>query len=292
MIRKPGIILFLTSVLCMSQPEGFGWDYTTHMVIAQIAYNRLNNKARERLDALVQKIKFHEKTYTFITAACWLDDLRDDPAYEALKTWHFINKPYFDGVPPREIPLPSDPILSHLRSSIENLRIGTGSEEKDAEALGVLLHLVGDAHQPLHCINRYSEKNNDEEGDRGGNEFKIITDIEGVNNLHRYWDGAAGLFKFETIQRPLSQEDQQRIQKYADEILSAYPPDAHKEWKEMDPDRWIEESYQIARTMVYKTPEGERLTEDYTFQSQRVARERIALAGYRLAELLNMLFGN
>jgi hypothetical protein len=286
------MVLFLISILFMLQPEVFGWDYTTHMVIAQIAYKRLNHKARERLDELVQKIKFHEKTYTFVTAACWMDDLRDDPAYDEFKTWHFIDQPYFDGVPPREILLPSDNILSHIRSSIENLRTGTGSEEKDAEAVGVLLHLVGDAHQPLHCISRYSEKNNDEEGDRGGNEFKIISEVEGVNNLHRYWDGAAGLFKFEIIQRPLHEDGQRLIEKYAEEIVSAYPSDIHKEWEEMDPGRWIEESYHIARTVVYKTPEGKKLTEEYMVQSQRVARERIALAGYRLAELLNRFFGN
>ncbi len=178
-MHKQRLILFLTLVLCISQSQVFGWDYTTHMVIAQIAYNRLNNKARERLDTLVQKIKFHEKTYTFVTAACWMDDLRDDPAYEALKTWHFIDKPYFDGVPPREIPLPSDNILSHLRSSIENLRTGTGSEEKDAEAVGVLLHLVGDAHQPLHCISRYSEKTTMRKETEGAMNSKLLPRLRG-----------------------------------------------------------------------------------------------------------------
>lgn len=277
--------------MLLPQKEIFSWDDTTHMVVAQIAYDRLNDKTKKRVNQLVRKIRFRGRTYNFITIACWMDDLKEDPAYDAYRTWHYIDQPYFEGVPPRYIPLPSDNVLSRIQWATDLLKTGTASDERDAELLGFLIHLVADAHQPLHAISRYTRRNNDADGDRGGNEFRIITGIQRINNLHKYWDLAAGLFEFERIRRPLNSDGQRRIRVYAQEVASAYPPDKHAEWKERDPAKWVAESYNLARMVAYKTQEGRRLKNSYVVETQQVTRERIALAGYRLADLLNRIFG-
>ena len=44
---------------------------------------------------------------------------------------------------------------------------------------------MGDTHQPLHCVTRYTESNPN--GDYGGNIF-FIKNIDGLNNLHSLWD--------------------------------------------------------------------------------------------------------
>jgi len=49
----------------------------------------------------------------------------------------------------------------------------------------LLIHYVGDIHQPLHASTRLTDKY--PEGDRGGNKFKIKT-IHGAYNLHSLWD--------------------------------------------------------------------------------------------------------
>lgn len=65
--------------------------------------------------------------------------------------------------------------------------------EKEAKsyALRLLIHYLGDVHQPLHCMDRV----NDEypEGDRGGNEVPIPYHYR-ADNLHALWD--AVIYKF------------------------------------------------------------------------------------------------
>jgi len=55
----------------------------------------------------------------------------------------------------------------------------------DSFDLRLLIHFVGDIHQPLHATSRYTSKY--PHGDAGGNGFKL-TSKDGVTNLHSLWD--------------------------------------------------------------------------------------------------------
>ena len=75
----------------------------------------------------------------------------------------------------------------------------------------------------------------------------------------------------------------------ADELIRAYPADASA--KETEPLRWVEESNTLARTFAYaKVQEGGSPSPEYVAEAQRISGQRIALAGYRLSEVLNTLF--
>ena len=52
-----------------------------------------------------------------------------------------------------------------------------------------LIHFVGDIHQPLHCVSRYTKKHPN--GDRGGNDFKLQHGQ--YRNLHLLWDAIVTL---------------------------------------------------------------------------------------------------
>src|SRR5262249_26014557 len=59
-----------------------------------------------------------------------------------------------------------------------------------------------------------------------------------------------------------------------------------------DPHAWVVESFNIARNAVYAAPIGNgggpfTLTDDYMRTAKRIAEEQVALAGARLAALLN-----
>lgn len=47
-----------------------------------------------------------------------------------------------------------------------------------------LSHFVGDVHQPLHAVTRYTK--NYKKGDAGGNLFKL--NFGYIKNLHALWD--------------------------------------------------------------------------------------------------------
>jgi len=57
----------------------------------------------------------------------------------------------------------------------------------DSMNLRLLIHYVGDIHQPLHSTSRYTSSYPD--GDFGGNLFKL-TSKNGVSNIHSLWDSA------------------------------------------------------------------------------------------------------
>ncbi|HEV2764610.1 MAG TPA: S1/P1 nuclease, partial [Pyrinomonadaceae bacterium] len=72
-----------------------------------------------------------------------------------------------------------------------------------------------------------------------------------------------------------------------------FPADASRNWKNVDPHDWAVESNQIARSFAYaRIREGEAPSKAYEEEARRIVSERMALAGYRLAEVLNRVFPN
>jgi hypothetical protein len=276
------------------------------MLVAQIAYVRLTKTAKARVDELFvqeggKRPLIHlcagtytaecEKTYDPVTIAVWMDDFRGDSLDESYAQWHYVNfRPLFEGIPerPNVGPEPEN-LLARLYWGINTLRQGAGSARRDAEAIGFLYHLMGDVHQPLHAITRYSPGHPD--GDSGGNGFMIQMPAEArIGNLHAYWDAAGGAFGFASPKRPLDEEARQRIAVLAEAIAREYPPDLVPEWKDLDPHTWIVESNTLARSAVYVgIHEGEAPSAAYAEQAQKLSRRRIAIAGYRLAGVLNAL---
>ncbi|HEY9405114.1 MAG TPA: S1/P1 nuclease [Pyrinomonadaceae bacterium] len=307
-MRKVWRVALVVALLHGVRSPAVAWHDTGHMLVAQIAYLNLSPAARSRVDKLLiappapRRPLIHlcatyytpacEKIYDPVTIAVWMDDFKGDSLNDEYENWHYINyRPFFDGVPvrPEVGPEPTN-ILDRINWCINTLRRGTGRDKTDAETLGFLYHLVGDVHQPLHATTRYSAKNPD--GDAGGNGFAIQMPPEArIRNLHAFWDAAGGRFGFESPRRPLDAAARARLLAQAEEIMKANPAATLASARELEPLRWIEESNTIARQFVYAgAREGEAPSAAYTTEAQKISGERIALAGYRLAHLLNQLF--
>jgi hypothetical protein len=136
-----------------------------------------------------------------------------------------------------------------------------------------LLHLVGDAHQPLHCSDRISKTQ--PRGDDGGN---LVTVDGPSKDLHAFWDGAVGGGEWKNYMNAVK-------------VGTALPaPDASLvgDTKEAD---WATESFALAKSDVYVAPVGAgpgpyNLAGAYTTNTEKIAEARISLAGARLANLL------
>ncbi|HEX7174442.1 MAG TPA: S1/P1 nuclease [Pyrinomonadaceae bacterium] len=304
MMKRAWRVLILCAALFVPQAQVLAWHETGHMLAAQIAYLRLSPAAKAEVDRLLvapadRRPLIHlcagyytrdtcEKIYDPVTIAVWMDDFRGDSLTDSYDNWHYINyRPIFDGTPERANvgPLPIN-VLDRLNWCINTLRTGTGSDKRDAEVLGFLYHLVGDVHQPLHAATRYSAKNPD--GDAGGNFFTMQPPAGSKHkNLHSFWDNGAGLFGYDDLKRPLDAAGRARIRQLADDLMKKYPPTGD-DWKQTDPQAWVIESNQIARTFAYvKTKEGEAPSAQYIEESRVIVGRRIALAGYRLAAVLD-----
>lgn len=276
------------SLLLVMQSSAFAWDEAGHMLVSAIAYERLNPAAKAKVDGLSKTIRFCGKTYDGTNLGAWMDDIKADSTHDDLRVWHYVDIPVFDGVPPDPKMQPDkENAVARLNWAVENLRKGLGSDKKDAELLGYVFHLVGDLHQPLHAATRVTPAR--KEGDAGGNQFKLAN-VPEVDNLHAYWDSAAGAFNFWRPDRPLNNFEKRRFDAYVRQLVAAYPAGSLPEAKVLDPQKWAEESNQLARDVAYALPENSQPSAAYEAKAQDVARRRIALAGYRLANLLNSIY--
>jgi hypothetical protein len=191
--------------------------------------------------------------------------------HNAHKYWHFMNTP-MGGAAGASVP-PSAP---NVTAKIAAFRAALATNIPDAVKsydLVWLIHLVGDVHQPLHCATRISVAN--PKGDLGGN---LVLVAGPSKELHAFWDGALG-------------NGETRNFMTAVKVAGALPePDAALAGDDKEDD-WAAESFALAGTAVYVDPVTAGLgpfTHDtaYTARTEQIARQRVALAGTRLANLL------
>ncbi|HLH37931.1 MAG TPA: S1/P1 nuclease [Bryobacteraceae bacterium] len=297
-------LLALVSILLLALPA-LAWDATGHSIIAVIAYDRLTGKTRARVDQLIREHPDYETIltrgapdapeararYAFMTAAVWPDMIKgdrrfwDDTRQNAVPTallpgfpdmrrhtnWHYYDTPYApDGAPIQMQPPPS--ALSELPRLIRELN--RASELQKVYDLPWFEHIEGDVHQPLHSIGRFLRSA--EGSDQGGNRVFVMPG----QTLHAFWDSACG-----------RENSLAYITKFAAEAVAENPAPRRME---KNPRKWIEESAKIAIAQVYtfgnETGSREqplRLPQSYVENARRVAKARVALAGYRLAAMLN-----
>lgn len=255
------------------------------MVCAQMAYDRLSPASRAEADRLIAVLAAADpKADHFVPAAAWLDQIKKQ-GYAGFESWHFINiEPAPPGREP-ELP-PGDQVVSALGHSLETLRNKRAGDFLRAFALRVVLHLVGDAHQPLHCINRPDARF--PRGDLGGNTFALRWPADPAANLHILWDDSLGLYP----QLAPGEDWRKRIPQAARELARLLPPERLPARLERDPRVWVLESHRLALEVAYAgIREGEKPSAAYLERGRQVVRERLALAAYRLADALENALG-
>lgn len=309
-------VILLCAVVVSAQSSALAWHDTGHMIVAQVAYLRLTPAAKAKVDMLFAPPQGNrrplvylcagyytastcEKIYDPITIAVWMDDFRGDSINDSYGIWHYVDYPFFDGVPENNLAGPEpDNALARINWAMSSLREEIAHEKtedagrlkREAEFTGFLYHLVGDVHQPLHATARVTAAHPD--GDAGGNLFKLSMPQETrVTNLHTFWDAVGGAFGYDSPKRPLDQAGKDRIRTLAEAVMKDYPAESMPEAANLDPHDWVMESYKLARDVTYKNiTEGGTPSQGYTEETQKLARKRLALAGYRLAGVLNKLF--
>jgi hypothetical protein len=307
-----GITLLVISLIMLTGPAQAWWD-EGHMQIAYLAYNRLTPAVKDRADALLRLNPDYatwtagapagmERKYAFVHAATWADDIKTKPdyyddqitdstakqnvPYGHLKHsyWHFKDMLYSpDGT---TLP-PPDPVDAVTQLKIMIVTLPSSSNTSDnlrSYDLSWTLHLVGDLHQPLHAIDRYTAQISGSGGDRGGNAEMVILASGETLALHAYWDGLFG--SYSSVFGAIYDADDQT------NGLKNVTPDPAKALI-LDPDVWAQESFELAKQNAYAPPipndrTAVQLTRDYETNARNVARSQAALAAARLANLLNM----
>lgn len=266
--------------------EAPAWNATGHMVIADIALARLAPRVKIECNKLLAEVPA-KNANTFIDCASWADNVRT----KSTAPWHYIDQ-YFraDGAPTKLQPEPQNVVwaIQHFSAILKNR---SQSEANRAEALRFLIHFVGDIHQPLHCASRVTH--DQPNGDKGGNDF-YFSHPDGSSRpheLHYLWDEGGGLFT--RIRRPVSANARIKIDTLAQEAIATFRSSSKSpETSDSNPMDWAKEGLRIAKTKVYSTPEFQEPSESYVKMVRTISLKRVAIAGIRLANLLNKLLSS
>lgn len=291
---KSSLALGVTCLILATPITSWSWGAGGHMMTAQIAFNRLNPRAQAQVKTLlaipINPKEISAQSPDFVNAAHWADDLRPFKEFDPFKELHFIDYPFsLDGTALPPVPTPN--IITALEENVQILKTST-DKNAQAQALRLIIHLVGDIHQPLHCAARVDKTNPG--GDLGGNKVQLmITDKDGnpkQTNLHSFWDGGIGAFP------PTGPN-------FAPPPLSLIPPAAAKAMKGnpvtakvkiKDPfnfKAWSDESFALAKSVAYNgITNGVTPSATYRTAALKVANQRVAWGGYRLAALLNSIW--
>lgn len=248
------MLRFAVSLFLLAIPHhALGWGARGHELVADLAWQELHPLTRQRLQELLDL----EPGATLASISLWADQVRTPTTAR----WHYINIPSnsnceFEAA--RDCPQGSC-VLGAIRRQSERLANATSLRDRLA-ALKWVVHLVADAHQPLHAGSA---------NDKGGNLIQLRIGGRGTN-LHALWD--SGLIEnWPGGLTALRQDMESKMAEVQDESEAT---------------QWVEESCVIASTSGFK-PADQLDTDTYWERWNTTLSLRLAAAAKRLAEVLD-----
>lgn len=252
--------IFLTFATCLTSLCSWGWGQKGHDTVAYIAECHLTDATRSAIDSLLDG-------KSIVYWANWLDNASHTPEYAYSKTWHYKNideDETYESAPT----LQSGNIVTALKEQIATLRSSNTSKEDAALALKIIVHLMGDMHQPMH-MGRAS--------DLGGNRHSIKY-FNRPTNLHSVWDSnlpeSAHKWSYTEWQQQIDRADScQQTEIMRGEI-----------------DDWAKETYGICKEVYNRTPQDTNISYDYIAEWTPAIEMQFLRGGLRLSDVLNSIF--
>ncbi len=264
-------------LLALYSLNAYSWGNIGHQTIGEIAERNLTPEVHQAVIDILGPEKM-------AISAVWADDVRDDPDYETFAPYHFISLD--DGNYESSKPNVKDSvtILKKVPELLKNKETPRGLK---IVALKYLIHIVGDVHQPLHVGKKE---------DSGGNSCQVFWDKQNLS-LHQLWDGKLieyDIIKLRTGHSPLRNYN---FMNYTNDIIKLNPLPNNIN---LDFYQWIQESLTLRKSAYPSnapsdfckrdSSEFPLIDDDYKIKGALITRDRLYLAGLRLAHLLNDIF--
>ena len=239
---------------------GNDWCKTGHRTTGEIAEKHLSKKAQKAIAELLEG-----QSLAFV--ANYADDIKSDPDYRKYGSWHYVNIDPEDKKYVREKANKGGDLLQAIEKSIAVLKDKNASREDKQFYLKMLVHFMGDLHQPFH-VGRGADK--------GGNDIQVRWFNEG-SNIHRVWDSQM----IDSYQMSYSELAENRKEL------------TRKELKQMEAGQlldWVYESREMADVLYDSVEIGEKLGYEYMNKWFPTVREQLQKGGVRLAKVLNEIY--
>lgn len=263
-IPSKWLALFTSFTLILASVPCWGWGREGHQVVAIIAEDHLNETTKVMIQSLIGNNHLY-------SVAMWADDMRKERKDTA--PWHYVNIPLggtYNAT--RNCEPPRSCVVVKIEEFMRVLTDKSKSRDERAQALKFVVHFVGDIHQPMHSVIESA----------GGNGvhvkfFERSRCGRYECNLHAVWD--SDLIEHTALSREeYVRHEEELVRSDKLEVLAGGTPE-----------EWADESLKLAEGAW--VPDGTDLDERYYKKQIKVVDRQMALAGLRLAKLLNESIG-
>ncbi|SFU33825.1 S1/P1 Nuclease [Pustulibacterium marinum] len=253
------LTLLITSISFAGNENPFFWGPTGHRVVGEVASKYIKKSTARKIEKLLDG-------HSIAEVATHADDIKSDKRFKGFGPWHYVNmelgKSYGDD-PVSE----KGDLVKAIDTCMTVLKSDTSSREDKQFYLKLLIHFVGDLHQPMH-VGR-SE-------DLGGNKIKV-TWFGDKSNLHRVWDS-------------------DMINGYEmsyTEIADNYPKLTRRQVKFLQKGSvldWVADTQKLVEEVYASAEDGDKLSYLYMYENFPKVKVQLEKGGVRLAKMLDEAF--
>lgn len=236
------------------------WGRTGHRTVGEIAQTNLSRKTQKAINKLL-----NGHSLAFVSTHG--DDIKSDPAYRKYSAWHYVNIAPDASEYDAETASEGGDLVIGIRKCIEVLKDKNASREDKQFHLKMLVHFVGDLHQPFHV--GHAE-------DLGGNRVEVEW-FGKKTNIHSVWDSKM----IDSYQMSYTELAENRDE------LSKYQVKAIQEGDLLD---WVYESRNLAEKLYKSVEEDKNLGYKYMYKWFPTVRMQLQKGGIRLAKILNDIY--
>jgi len=258
---KATIFLFI-SLFFTTPPtteETVFWGQNGHRATGRIAEQHLTRSAKRKIDKLL-------KGQSLAFVSTFADEIKSDRKYREFSAWHYVNMDLDQNYEQAD-KNPKGDLVSGILKCIEVLKNKESNEEDKVFYLKMLVHFVGDLHQPMHIGQRE---------DKGGNALQVQWFGKGTN-LHSVWDTKM-IEGWNMSYLELADNASYLSKKQVKYLQKGTVVD------------WVNEVHEITKE-VYKSVEvGENLRYRYSYDHFGIVRNQLQKGGIRLAKILNDIY--
>lgn len=259
------LLLLLLFAGILNTGSVFGWGREGHETIAKIAERNLTKKAKKRIEKYLGG-------HSIVYFAKWMDEYRHTPEYKFTNNWHTApvdaSLRYEDSMLTK-----GGNAIYGLELAIENLKNYRNLTDSAVEVnLKYVIHLVGDMHCPAHI--KYTTHNM---------KYDVMFEDK-YHKPHKFYVHSVWDNEIITTARIWS------VSEWADE-LDRLPKAEKQAIAAGTPRDWLHESAVECEAQFEWAKPDQQLGQDFLNKAVPLVERQIRNAGYRLARVLNCLFG-
>lgn len=255
-------LLLLISTFLMistSSDEVVFWGKNGHRVTGQIAEQYLTKRAKRKIDKIL-----NGQSLAFVST--YADEIKSDRSYRKYSPWHYVNMELDETYEDSE-KNPKGDLVTGITTCISVLKDKNSTKADKNFHLKMLVHFIGDLHQPMH-IGRKEDK--------GGNDIQVRWFGRGTN-LHSVWDSKM-IDDYNMSYTDLANNVEALSRKQITQIAEGSVVD------------WVNEVHQITKDVYNSVEVGENLKYRYSYDHFGIVRQQLQKGGIRLAKILNDIF--